>query len=120
MHWAMCTAEETSDLMKLDPEVTATSARSVKVQWSSECIYTSILEGYNLTYCQIRNNESIESASCIDNATSAKIDTTAKEYEIFGLNAFSTYKIEVYMFSKVKKGPSSDSLLVMTTEDGLI
>ncbi|KAI9588952.1 hypothetical protein GQX74_007121, partial [Glossina fuscipes] len=123
MHWTMCTADIASDLVKLEPEFSVTSPRSISVQWSSDRVCSSLLEGYNLTYCRIHRtttniiSNGFESLPCMEDTTTVTIPSTAKKFVVNNLKPFSSYKIEMYMFSKLKKGKVSETQVINTTEE---
>ncbi|XP_055847433.1 cytokine receptor-like isoform X2 [Episyrphus balteatus] len=117
MMWAMCTADGATDLTKMDPETTPISSNSIKVQWSTECLYMAILEGYNLTYCKVDNHAPEMIGNCIDSEKTISISKLAKEHIITELEPFTTYKISILMYSKLKIGPMSNPVTATTTED---
>lgn len=118
MQWAKCSMEVSSDLMKLEPEAMAESASKIKVRWSSGRVCTTILKGYNLTYCQLPENASSAQASCI-NTHNVSL-AVKQEHEIKGLKAYSNYRIDMLMYSEAKIGPRSDPIYVRTKEAGMI
>lgn len=118
MHWTMCTADVTSDLAKIEPEIISTGSRSITVQWSSDRVCSSLLEGYNLTYCRLHHIENADKAACMEEPITITIPNTAKKHEIKKLKPYSTYKIEMLMFSKLKAGKLSDPQIVKTNEEG--
>lgn len=119
MHW-MCAADRTADLGKMEPEVMSVSSRSITIQLRSDHICTSLLEGYNITYCRVhrQHNNAGEKAACADKPITRTILGTAKKFVIENLKPFSVYKIELLVFSKLKTGKMSDPLIVHTKEEG--
>lgn len=117
MMWATCTADGARDLTKMDPETTPISSHSIKVQWSTECLYMAILEGYNLTYCKVDNHAPEIIGDCINTEKTISISKLSKEYIITDLEPFTTYKISILMYSKLKVGPMSNPVIETTTED---
>ncbi|XP_055904411.1 uncharacterized protein LOC129940176 isoform X2 [Eupeodes corollae] len=117
MMWAMCTADGATDLTKMDPETSPISSNSIKIQWSTECLYMAILEGYNLTYCKVENHVPEIIGDCINTEKTISISKLAKEYIITDLDPFTTYKISILMYSKLKIGPMSNPVMETTTED---
>ncbi|XP_005191927.1 cytokine receptor isoform X2 [Musca domestica] len=118
MHW-MCAADRTADLGKMEPEVMSVSSRSITIQLRSDHICTSLLEGYNITYCRVhrQHNNAGEKAACADKPITRTILGTAKKFVIENLKPFSVYKIELLVFSKLKTGKMSDPLIVHTKEE---
>ncbi|XP_075159104.1 cytokine receptor-like isoform X2 [Haematobia irritans] len=116
MHW-MCAADGTSDLPTMELEIYSISARNITVKWRSDHVCPSLLEGYSFTYCRLRQDfNNAEKSVCSDPIT-GKLRVSAKELVIRGLDPFSTYKIEMLMFSKFKPGKMSEPLIIKTAED---
>ncbi|XP_037937252.1 cytokine receptor-like isoform X2 [Teleopsis dalmanni] len=119
MHWTMCTADVTSDLENLEPEMTAISARTIQLDWSPDRVCSSLIEGYNITYCKVKRNVNItlESDKCLNENVTITVEKTAKKFILTNLTPYSTYKIEMFMFSKLKNGKSSDAKIITTKEE---
>uniref|UniRef100_A0A1A9WDP3 Fibronectin type-III domain-containing protein n=1 Tax=Glossina brevipalpis TaxID=37001 RepID=A0A1A9WDP3_9MUSC len=117
LHWTDCTMDVNSDLVKMDPEVMAISATAIKVHWSVERVCTSILEGFNLTYCEVSKDEiSAENSTCLQKPIFKIMRKNAKKDEIGDLKPFTLYKVNMLMYSRLKKGKISDAQLVRTLE----
>jgi cytokine receptor domeless len=116
MVWAMCTAAESNDIGKLKtiwiPKMEPTR---MVIQWKLECVDSSIVEGYNLTYCPISSPRNID---CKEPPISINItggrDVT--KHEIDNLRPYTTYKTLISMFSKTRMGPESEPLVNTTME----
>ncbi|XP_061395881.1 cytokine receptor-like [Musca vetustissima] len=119
MHW-MCAADITADLGKMEPELMSISSRSITIQLRSDHICTSLLEGYNITYCRVhrQHNNIGDKVACADKPITHTILGTAKKFVIEKLRPYSVYKIELLVFSKFKTGKMSDPLIVQTHEEG--
>lgn len=124
MHWTMCAADVTSELAQLEPETRDVKARSIILQWSSERVCSSLVEGFTLKYCRINNRlmstNHIDNAeqTCLEDLTTLTIPNTQKKYIMNNLKPFSSYKIQMNMFSKMRPGNFSNALIVDTTEEG--
>jgi cytokine receptor domeless len=116
MVWAMCTAAESNDIGKLKtiwiPKMEPTR---MVIQWKLECVDSSIVEGYNLTYCPISSPRNIDCKEppVFVNITGGR-DVT--KYEINDLRPYTTYKTLISMFSKTRMGPESEPLVNTTME----
>ncbi|XP_061392662.1 cytokine receptor [Musca vetustissima] len=115
LHWTACTMDVNSDLVKADPELTSMS-NSIKVQWSVERVCTSILLGFNLTYCEVADNVPADNATCLDHPHTVTLAKKDKVYNIEDLKPFTMYKVSMYMFSRNKVGKPSDPQLMRTLE----
>ena len=125
MHWTMCSADVTSELVKLEPEIISIQNRSITVQWSTDRVCPSLIEGYNLTYCRtesLARNKTVNTDDselrCLEDRMHKTIANTAKKFTIKNLKPYSTYKIQMNMFSKLSQGNLSDPQIVNTEEDG--
>lgn len=126
MHWTMCSADVTSELVKLEPEIIDIKNRSITVQWSPDRVCSSLVEGYHLIYCRIQRTSGTQivkkedgsDENCLDEPTTYTIPNTAKKYTIKDLQPYSWYKIQMNMFSKLKSGNLSDAQFINTHEDG--
>ncbi|XP_013097747.2 cytokine receptor isoform X1 [Stomoxys calcitrans] len=119
MHWSPCAADGTSDLAKMEPEKYA-SARSITLQWDSEHVCQSLVEGYNITYCRLHrkhNTDGEKSTVCAEEPITRTLPGRDKKFVIENLHPFSTYKVEMLMFSKYKHGKMSEPQIVSTTEE---
>ncbi|XP_073835729.1 cytokine receptor domeless [Musca autumnalis] len=115
LHWTACTMDVNSDLVKADPELTSMS-NSIKVQWRVERVCTSILLGFNLTYCEVADNVPAENATCLDEPQTVTLRNNDKVYNIDKLKPYTMYKVSMYMFSRNKIGKPSDPQLMRTLE----
>ncbi|XP_065364504.1 cytokine receptor [Calliphora vicina] len=117
LHWTDCSMDIVNiDLVKMDPELVV-SANSIKVQWSVERVCPSILDGFNITYCEVANNVTAENATCLRNKAISKVaDKYDKKYFIKELKPFTMYKVTMFMFWRTKKGKPSDPQIVRTLE----
>lgn len=116
LHWTDCTMDVNSDLVKMDPDYVA-SANSIKVHWSVNGVCPSILDGFNITYCEVaHDNVTAENATCLHQTISKLAKKNDKKYNIINLKPFTTYKISMFMFQGSKKGKPSDPKLERTLE----
>jgi cytokine receptor domeless len=113
MVWAMCTAAESNDIGKLKtiwiPKMESTR---MVIHWKLECVDSSIVEGYNLTYCPISSPRNID---CKEPPVFVNI-TGGREVTKYGINdlrPYTTYKTLISMYSNTKVGP--ESVLINTT-----
>ncbi|KAM7350750.1 cytokine receptor-like isoform 2-T4 [Cochliomyia hominivorax] len=120
MHWTMCLADVTSELIKLEPEIIDIKNRSITVQWSTDRVCSSHVEGFNLFYCRVQHlakNEKHSFHNCLEEPINVTIANTAKKYTMKNLKPYSSYKIQMNMFSKLKPGNMSDVQIINTAED---
>ncbi|XP_075155385.1 cytokine receptor domeless [Haematobia irritans] len=115
LHWTACTMDVDSELVKTEPELTP-MVTSIKVQWRVDRVCTSILLGFNLSYCEVANNVPSENATCLDTPHIYTLRKHDKSFIIEDLRPFTMYKIVMYMFSPKKIGRSSDPQLIRTLE----
>lgn len=116
LHWTDCTMDVTYDLVKLDPELIVL-ANSIKVQWSVGPVCPSILDGFNITFCEVANDAVSENATCLQNKLNHTLARkNDKKYYLNNLKPFTMYKISMYMFSRTKKGKPSEPQVVRTLE----
>lgn len=125
MHWTMCSADVTSELVKLDPEIIDIKNRTITLQWSTDRVCSSLVEGYSLTFCKIHRpspnqvtKEEESAQRCLEEPTKLTISNTAKKYTIKNLKPYSTYRMQMNMFSKLASGNFSDPQFINTHEDG--
>lgn len=126
MHWTMCTVDISTELVKLEPVLSTPLPRMINVQWSLDRVCSSLLEGFNLTYCRVQristnSNVTInsESVPCVEKPITVTIPSVEKRYNINNLVPYSLYKVEMYMFSKLKTGKVSDPQIISTKEGGM-
>ncbi|XP_037930826.1 cytokine receptor [Teleopsis dalmanni] len=112
MHWSPCTMDENSDLIKMDPSAQQISASAITIQWSSESICVSILDGYNVTYCEVE----FKNKSCSNLPTYIIVDKNLKKLTISYLKPYTIYKIQMRMYSHVNEGKMSDPIYLQTLE----
>lgn len=116
LHWTDCTMDVSNDLVKMDPELMA-SANSIRVQWGVGPVCPSILDGFNITYCEVLNNAVPENATCLsNNFTTKQAGKNDKKYNLDDLKPYTTYKVTMFMFSRTKKGKPSEPQVVRTLE----
>lgn len=117
LHWTDCSMDiVNTDLVKMEPELTAT-VNSIRMQWSVERVCPSILDGFNITYCEIASNVVLENATCLHNKVISKIAMKYdKKFTIEKLKPFTSYKVSMLMFWRTKKGQPSDAQIVRTLE----
>ncbi|XP_058983188.1 cytokine receptor [Musca domestica] len=109
MQWARCSAEVSSELMKVELEVTAINDSSVLVKWNSGSVCSSILKGYNLTYCQVSDER-----KCISPQHTIQLFREYRNYTIQRLSPYTTVCITMFMFSPSNQGPVSEYTCVRT------
>ncbi|XP_037808231.1 cytokine receptor [Lucilia sericata] len=117
LHWTDCSMDIVNiDLVKMEPELVALE-NSIKVQWSVERVCPSILDGFNISYCEVANDVTAENATCLNNKVISKLARKYdKKYFIRDLKPFTTYKVTMLMFWRTKKGKPSDPQIVRTLE----
>ncbi|XP_067636829.1 cytokine receptor [Eurosta solidaginis] len=138
MHWTSCSVDVNADFEPMEPEIhQSISSTDLRVQWSSKTICPIILNGYNLTYCEVANSPATDSvtppsigsslfesfiavspeeAPCKGPSTTITIDKNLNECNITGLKPYTLYRLEMFMFSNVKVGKPSQSQLGRTSE----
>lgn len=115
MHWTMCLADVTSELIKLEPEIIEIKNRSITLQWNTDRVCSSHIEGFNLFYCRVSSQNEHD---CLEKEKHVNISNTKKKHEIKHLKPYSSYKIQMNMYSKLKTGNLSDVKIITTQEDG--
>lgn len=115
MQWARCHAEVSSELMKADIEATALNESSILVKWNSGRVCTSILKGYNLTYCQATDD-----GKCLNSTTTTTVELSRefRNYTIQQLPSYTMVCLSMFMFSD-KIGPPTENTCVRTKESGM-
>lgn len=115
MVWAMCTVFEGNEINKLTSiYMIKTQSTYIEFKWNLACIDRSILSGYTLEYCPIKDPKTEE---CKEPIQSHNISSVATEYILDKLKPYTTYKTRIRMLSENSKGPWSDSLVNTTLED---
>lgn len=115
MVWAMCTAAQSSDIGKIKTIwITQIDSSHMELQWKLDCMFDSIVKGYVIKYCPIKDPKTLECKE--DSLKDIKINHTANNYTITGLKPYTTYKIVLSMFSATRHGPDSDPLQNTTLE----
>ncbi|XP_061395883.1 cytokine receptor-like [Musca vetustissima] len=109
MQWARCSAEVSSELMKVELEVTAINDSSVLVKWNSGSVCSSILKGYNLTYCQASDDK-----KCTSPQHTIQLFREYRNYTIQNLRPYTTVCLTMFMFSTGNQGPDSEYTCVRT------
>lgn len=115
MVWAMCTAAQSSDIGKIKTIwITQIDSSRMELQWKLDCMFDSIVKGYVIKYCPIKDPKTLEcKEGSLKNIT---INHTANNYTITSLKPYTTYKIVLSMFSATRHGPDSDPLQNTTLE----
>lgn len=106
-----------ADFVKMEPEIRVATANKIELQWSVEGVCPSILNGFNITYCEVANNAIPENATCLENKSiTVMANNTVKKYYIEKLKPFTMYKITMFMYWNNKKSPPSVPQIVRTLE----
>lgn len=114
MIWAMCTVLPGNEINKLTSiYMVKTQSTYIEFKWSLACIDRTILSGYTLEFCPIKDPKTEE---CKEPFKSYDIFANATGYVLSGLNPYTTYKTRIRMLSGNSKGPWSDSLVNTTLE----
>ncbi|XP_063699805.1 cytokine receptor-like [Culicoides brevitarsis] len=115
MVWAMCTAAQSSDIGKIKTIwITQIGSSHMELKWKLDCMYDSIVKGYEIKFCPIRDPVTLE---CKEKSQkNITINQTANNYTLTGLKPYTTYKIVLSMFSDTRHGPDSDPLQNTTLE----
>lgn len=115
MIWAMCTVLPGNEINKLTSiYMVKTQSTYIEFKWSLACIDRTILSGYTLEYCPIKDPKTDE---CKEPLKSYNISADAQEYKLDKLKPYTTYKTRIRMLSGSSKGPWSDALVNTTLED---
>lgn len=90
---------------------------SIEFKWTLECVDQTIVNGFNLTYCPIKDPKTED---CKAN-TEQYINITKSDsfgYTLTGLTPYTTYKTVISMYSsqRVSPGPPSEPLINTTLE----
>lgn len=113
MIWAMCTSANANDIGKIKTIwIPKLSATEIEVEWKLECPDKSIVVGYQLEYCPIKEPKTLD---CKTPEQRINITDTTK-YTLSDLSPYTTYKIIVFMFSNTTMGPPSEALANTTLE----
>lgn len=114
MKWVLCTALEGNAISKLT-SIYATKIQPtyIELNWSIACIDRTLIIGYTLHYCPIKDIKTLE---CKDAPQMVNITGEAIGYNLTNLKPYTTYKIEIQMFSPDLVGPLSDPLVKPTLE----
>lgn len=114
MIWAMCTVLPGNEINKLTSIITVkVQSTSIEFKWNLACIDQTILTGYILEYCQIKDPKTEE---CKEPPKSHNISAHAKEYKLEELKPYTTYSVRIRMLSDNNMGPWSDSQVNTTLE----
>ncbi|XP_031640435.1 cytokine receptor-like [Contarinia nasturtii] len=114
MVWAMCTVLPGNEINKLTSIITVkVLATSIEFKWSLACIDRTILTGYILEYCSIKDPKTGE---CQESAKSVNISAEANEYKLEKLQPYTTYSVRIQMLSEYSKGPWSERQVNTTLE----
>ena len=105
--------------------LTAQSSTSVAASWqlSKRYYYERDLISYKLLYKKKGSNvlqiQTIKDAAFADAKTVSNITGSLVFFsEVTGLDKFTKYEFQVYVFSSVGDGPKSSSKIARTLEDG--
>ena len=117
MQWARCSGDVSSELMKMELEVSALNESAILVKWSSGSVCASILKGYNLTYCQ---------ASDDGNCVKPEIEKVLlknelheiRNHTISNLPPYTNICLHMVMYSASKHGRNSDKNCIRTKASG--
>uniref|UniRef100_A0A1A9WHQ8 Cytokine receptor n=1 Tax=Glossina brevipalpis TaxID=37001 RepID=A0A1A9WHQ8_9MUSC len=114
MQWAQCSGDVSSELMKMEIEVSAVNDSAILVKWNSGSVCASILKGYNLRYWL--PNE--QGAKDNNNAT---IDLLREKqehrnYTITNLRPYTEVCLSMFMYSPTKQGHNSDTKCIKTKQ----
>ncbi|KAJ6644668.1 Cytokine receptor [Pseudolycoriella hygida] len=118
MVWARCTAGSINDIGKLSTIwITKTESTSIEFKWTLECVDQTIVNGFNLTYCPIKDPKTED---CKEN-TERYINITKSDslgYKLTNLTPYTTYKTVISMYSsqRASPGPPSEPLINTTYE----
>lgn len=113
MIWAMCTVLPGNEINKLTSIITVkVQATSIEFKWSLACIDRTILTGYILEYCIIKDPK----LEVCEETKSVNISADAKEYILQGLKPYTTYSVRIQMLSEYSKGPWSEPQVNTTSE----
>lgn len=117
MQWARCSGDVSSELMKMELEVSALNESAILVKWSSGSVCASILKGYNLTYCQASDD-----GKCIRTEIPVvllKNEThEIRNYTISDLPPYTNICLRMLMYSTSKHGRHSDWNCIRTKSSG--
>lgn len=114
MVWAMCTVLPGNEINKLTSIITVrVQSTSIEFKWSLQCIDRTILTGYILEYCPIKDPKTEE---CKEPAKSHNITAMAKEYKLEHLKPYTTYSVRIRMLSDNSIGPWSEPQVNTTLE----
>lgn len=114
MIWAMCTVLPGNEINKLTSIITVkVQSTSIEFKWSLACIDRTILVGYILEYCPIKDPKTEE---CKEPAQYVNISAEAKEYVLENLKPYTTYSVRIQMLSETSKGPWSEPQMNTTLE----
>lgn len=114
MIWTKCTALAGNDLSKLTSiHVLEVAATSIEFRWELQCIEQSIIKGYTLHYCPVKDENSSE---CIEPIRTIDIHREKKGYKLTGLLPYTVYKTQIQMISGNSSGPPSDAIVKRTLE----
>ncbi|XP_031624527.1 cytokine receptor-like [Contarinia nasturtii] len=114
MIWAMCTVLPGNEINKLTSIITVkVLATSIEFKWNLACIDRTILTGYILEYCPIKDPKTGE---CREAAKTVNITAEAKEYKLEKLQPYTTYSVRIQMLSESSKGPWSEPQVNTTLE----
>lgn len=112
MQWASCSAEVSSELVKMDIEVNALNESAILVKWNTGTICSSILKGYNLTYCLGPGRS---------RCNTVELSMEKKDYRnyiITNLPPYTNVCVYMFMYSPTKNGLTNDAKCVRTKAAG--
>lgn len=115
MIWTKCTASANNDLSKLTSiHVSSVGATSIAFRWELQCSEQSIIRGYVLTYCPVKDEHTVD--DCIAPGQTIEINKNTKGYNLTDLLPYTTYKTQIQMISGNSSGPLSDAIVKRTLE----
>ncbi|KAI9589947.1 hypothetical protein GQX74_008115, partial [Glossina fuscipes] len=116
MQWAQCSGDVSSELMKMEIEVSAINDSAILVKWNSGSVCASILKGYNLSYWLPKEQD----AKYNNNATIELLreNQEHRNYTITNLKPFTEVCLSMFMYSPTKRGRSSDTKCIKTKQAG--
>lgn len=116
MQWAQCSGDVSSELMKMEIEVSAINDSAILVKWNSGSVCASILKGYNLSYWLPKD----QNAKYNHNATIELLreNQEHRNYTITNLKPFTEVCLSMFMYSPTKRGRSSDTKCIKTKQAG--
>ncbi|XP_075157421.1 cytokine receptor-like [Haematobia irritans] len=107
MIWARCSREVSSKLMEAEIEANALNSSSVLIKWNSGSVCSSILKGYNLTYCLSNGTVVQNRCICSGKRHTEQFPPNFTNYTINNLPPYKYVCASIVMFSSDKNGKES-------------